>query len=118
MEVKVVSLNLRRFSRESKILQIKLFLQQEDPDIVFLQKNEKWIIPKELMLDDHFIEGLMEIVEKIDEEKKEEIESWVRLKDLTKMWARMRMGEIIREENGRKEYLTTIQVDKTMKSRC
>lgn len=29
-----MSLNLRRFSRESKFLQIKMFMQQENTDIV------------------------------------------------------------------------------------
>ena len=37
------------------------------------KRNEKWIIPKELIQDDQFMEGIVDIVDTVDEERKEEI---------------------------------------------
>ena len=56
--------------------------------------------------DEKFQQGIDEIMEKIDEEKSEERKSWARAKELIRSWAKMRMGEILRAENGMKDFLT------------
>ena len=38
MGLKIMSINTRRFSRSNKILQIKMHIEEKDPDVVLLQE--------------------------------------------------------------------------------